>query len=110
MRNAFSAVRLIAGAEFVLTGSLHGAVLAQSYNVPWAAYNDGGFVDAPPKWYDWAAYLGVDIKFANNLEEGRRWWEEKGKYGRIRSLRPLLNAFPYPILNPAVKCLAEEIP
>lgn len=103
------AVECIAGAGFVLTGSLHGAILAQAYGVPWAAYDDG-YVDAPEKWHDWAAYLGIEINFAPTLDAGRRWWEQTGRYGRIRSLRPLLKAFPYPIQSPAAQQLVEELP
>lgn len=109
VQGLWSAVSRIAGASFVLTGSLHGAILAQAYGVPWAAYDDG-YVDAPAKWHDWAAYLGVEIEFVRTLEDGERWWRCHGYHGRIRSLRPLLNAFPYPILNPMARRLARELP
>jgi len=85
---------LIAGAGFVLTGSLHGAILSQAYGIPWAAYDDG-YVDAPSKWTDWAAYLGIDIELARNLRDGRDWWRRSGHKGRIRNLEDLINAFPY---------------
>ena len=92
----WAAVKRIAGAAFVLTGSLHGAILAQAYGVPWAAYDDG-YVDAPAKWLDWAAFLGIQIKFVTNLAEGERWWQMTGRKGTIRDLAPLISAFPYPI-------------
>jgi len=90
------AVAQIAGASFVLTGSLHGAILAQAYGVPWAAYYDG-YVDTLPKWYDFAAYLGIDLDFVYNLAEGERWWATYGRKGKLRDLRPLLAAFPHDI-------------
>lgn len=90
------AIYAIAGAGFVLTGSLHGAIISQAYGVPWAAYDDG-YVNVPEKWYDWAAYLGVPIEFVTTLAEGKRWWETKGCTGAIRDLSALLSAFPYPI-------------
>jgi hypothetical protein len=90
------AVAQIAGASFVLTGSLHGAILAQAYGVPWAAYYDG-YVDTLPKWYDWAAYLGTELDFVRNLAEGEKWWARYGRHGKVRDLRPLLAAFPYEI-------------
>ena len=77
------AVAQIAGASFVLTGSLHGAILAQAFGVPWAAYYDG-YVDTLPKWYDWAAYLGIDLDFVRNLAEGEKWWAIYGRHGKIR--------------------------
>jgi hypothetical protein len=84
----------IAGASFVLTGSLHGAILAQAFGVPWAAFDDG-CIDTPAKWRDWAAYLGVSIAFMPTLERGRQWWSDEGHRGRIRDLAPLVAAFPY---------------
>jgi len=84
----------IAGASFVLTGSLHGAILAQAYGVPWAAFTDG-HVDSPAKWEDWGAYLGVGIAFARTLSEGKSWWRDVGQAGSIRDLWPLVRAFPY---------------
>lgn len=92
------AIKRIAGAHFVLSGSLHAAIVAQAYGVPWAAY-DGGYVNAPAKWQDWAAYLGVKLAFAQNLTEGHQWWEQYGHQGHLRSMTPLLRAFPYPSLQ-----------
>lgn len=92
----WGAVERIAGATFVLTGSLHGAILAQAYGVPWAAYDDG-YVDAPPKWLDWAAYLGITIAFVTTLAAGRQWWQAEGQRGAVRDLPSLLHAFPYPL-------------
>jgi hypothetical protein len=100
---ALPAIERIAGADFVLTGSLHGAILAQAYGIPWAAYNDHGFVDYASKWQDWGAYLGINIEFVKTLPEGRSWWQHHGRFGQIRSLRPLVEAFPYPIRNPVVQ-------
>lgn len=96
MRTPWQAIHRIAGAAFVLTGSLHGAILAQAYGVPWAAYDDG-YVDVPEKWYDWADYLGIQIRFVSTLAEGAQWWQTEGRNGAIRDLAPLLAAFPYPI-------------
>jgi len=96
VRTAWQAIHRIAGAAFVLTGSLHGAILAQAYGVPWAAFDDG-YVDVPEKWYDWADYLGVQIRFVSTLAEGAQWWQTEGRNGAIRDLAPLLSAFPYPI-------------
>lgn len=97
-RTTRSAVNRLAGAGFVLTGSLHGAILAQAYGIPWAAYDDG-YIDTAAKWQDWATYLGVELAFAANLTEGERWWMRSGRFGVVRDLSPLLAAFPYPIVS-----------
>lgn len=101
----WGAIARIAGAAFVLTGSLHGAILAQAYGVPWAAYDDG-YVNAPAKWLDWAAYLGVDLEFVPTLAAGQQWWQTKGRRGAVRALGPLLAAFPYPL--PTTTVLSTE--
>jgi hypothetical protein len=106
--SARSLIDRIAGASFVLTGSLHGAILAQAYGVPWAAFNDG-FVDTPAKWDDWAAYLGVNFAFVRTLYEGREWWQECGRFGQIRDLRPLVEAFPYMDLSEKAQALAKRV-
>lgn len=60
----------IAGAEFVLSGSLHGAIIAAAYGRPFAFW-DTGHVDVPFKWRDFAASIGHDGAFVKTLEEGR---------------------------------------
>ena len=94
IHTAQQTIRHIAGAGFVLTGSLHGAILAQAYGVPWAAYDDG-YVDVPEKWYDWADYLGIRIAFVSDLKMGMNWWRLEGRWGEIGDLAPLAAAFPY---------------
>lgn len=91
---AWWTVDRIIGADFVLTGSLHGAVLAQAYGIPWAAY-DHGVGNVPEQWLDWAEYIDVNLAQVANLADGLRWWERYGVHGRIRDLQPLLKAFPY---------------
>lgn len=87
-------VQRLAGARFVLTGSLHGAILAQAFGVPWACYADG-YLDAAAKWNDWGAWLGIDIEVVTTLAAGERWWQACGRHGQVRDLGPLLRAFPY---------------
>lgn len=105
--NLWGVLGRIAGAGFVLTGSLHGAILSQAFGVPWAAYHDG-YMDAPAKWTDWAAYLGIDIKLVRTLKDGRDWWQEHGSHGHIRDLMPLLESFPYGPHNPVKWRLREK--
>lgn len=95
VRTAWQAIDRIAGADFVLTSSLHGAMLAQAYGAPWAAYDDG-VVRLPEKWHDWADYLGIRMAFVPDLKAGRAWWNAEGRHGTIRKTRTLLEAFPYP--------------
>ena len=59
----------IASASFVLTGSLHGAVVAAAYGVPFA-FLDTGHLDLPFKWRDFASSLDIPTCYARNLREG----------------------------------------
>lgn len=89
-----SAVRAIAGARFVLTGSLHGAILSHAYGVPWAAYDDHG-IDAPAKWQDLAALLQTDIALARDIRTGEAWWDRTGQWAARPDGSGLLAAFPF---------------
>jgi hypothetical protein len=78
-------IETIATADFVLCGSMHAAIVAHAYGVPFAFF-DSGSVDCPPKWDDVAAVMNIDTAFAKDLSQGREIWE-KGR-GQIR--KPLL--------------------
>ncbi|GGZ09320.1 hypothetical protein GCM10011614_25190 [Novosphingobium colocasiae] len=53
-------IRALRGAQLVLTESLHGAILADSFGVPWVPFAvSGNFSTA--KWADWAASLDLRI-------------------------------------------------
>lgn len=84
----------IATADFVLTGALHGAIIAQAYGIPWAAWA-GSTIDCPTKWLDWFDYLGIEGAHVTDRCAGERWWQQTGSQGQLRPLEPLLQAFPY---------------
>lgn len=65
----------IVGADFVLTASLHGAVVAAAYGRPYAPWS-GQRVDLPFKWADLAASLSLPDRFASTLSEGREVWSQ----------------------------------
>lgn len=50
----------IAGARLVLTESLHGAILADTYGIPWLAFATSGNFGVT-KWVDWTLSLGRDF-------------------------------------------------
>jgi hypothetical protein len=108
-RQLWELVDLIAGASFVLTGSLHAAILAQVYGVPWAVFDDG-YIDFPPKWEDWCAYLGIRPSYVKSLAEGRQWWNDVGVLGQIRGLRRLLASFPYLDASPNARYFLTKLP
>lgn len=56
----------ISGASLVVTESLHGAIVADAYRVPWVAVKFGPLF-TPYKWQDWGSSLDVDIDFIDLL-------------------------------------------
>lgn len=90
-----AAIQAIAGAGFVLTGSLHGAILCHAYGTPWAAYDDQG-IDTPAKWQDLAALLGVDIALVRTVRDGEVWWNRAGHRAAMPDMTAMLAAFPHP--------------
>lgn len=67
-------IQKLSGARFILTGSMHAAILADAYHIPFALFG-GERVDCPPKWADWLASIGVEqLDFVDNIKEGREWY------------------------------------
>lgn len=76
----------IASVDFLLTASLHGAILACAYGKPFALW-DNGYVDAPFKWADFAASIGIEPRFFRTIENCREWYDEiEGAIRRPRLL------------------------
>lgn len=102
-----SLVERIAAAEFVLSGSLHGAITACAYGVPFAFF-DSGRVDVPFKWEDFAASVGIPSLFAQTLAEGRRLYADAiAPALSPLPLSPLLHVAPFQVL-PAMILRAVE--
>ena len=100
--DARTTIKQIAGAGFVLTGSLHGAILCHAYGTPWAAYDDQG-IDTPGKWHDLAALLQIDIALVRTIRAGEDWWATYGQNAISPDLKKLVEAFPFqatPLLPP----------
>uniref|UniRef100_B0T440 ExoV-like protein n=1 Tax=Caulobacter sp. (strain K31) TaxID=366602 RepID=B0T440_CAUSK len=62
MRAPEPVIRAIMGKRLILTESLHGAILADTYGVPWLPFAISGNFSAF-KWFDWTASVGVSPRF-----------------------------------------------
>jgi glycosyltransferase involved in cell wall biosynthesis len=100
----------VASADFVLSASLHGAVVAAAYGRPFAFW-DSGHVDLPTKWEDFAGYANFEMHGAKTIREATIYYEKKiAPKLRIGSLLPLLANAPCQIKPVALlKVLQYEL-
>lgn len=78
---AKSVIRAIAQAELVVAESMHGAILADAFRVPWIAISTSRSINSF-KWQDWATSLGVTYRprhvpistRAEAIAKGARFW------------------------------------
>lgn len=72
-------IQLISGADFVLTGSLHAAIIAHGYGVRFALYRSSldGYLDHPTKWSDWLDSVSTrQPQFFNHVDAGEEWYAQ----------------------------------
>jgi Polysaccharide pyruvyl transferase len=97
----------IAEADFILTASLHGAIVACAYNRPFAFW-DNGHLDIEFKWRDFSASIGIKSKFAKSVSEGERLFEETIRPNfKIPPLVPILDICPFYVRPSALLKAAE---
>jgi hypothetical protein len=87
----------IANAKFVLSGSLHGAIIACAYGRPFA-YWGNGHVDIVFKWQDFAESVNITCRFVETVEDGQTIYENL-IYPQLRlpPLTPILEVCPFSV-------------
>jgi len=78
---AKAVIRKIAQSELIVAESMHGAILADAFRVPWVAVSTSANINSF-KWRDWAATLGVEHRprripistRAEAIVKGARFW------------------------------------
>jgi hypothetical protein len=99
----------IASARFVLAGSLHSAIIACSYNKPFAFW-DTGFIDIPFKWKDFAESINIPCKFHQNIVDAEKYYHNVlHNLIKIPSRVSLLDCCPF-MVKPSklIECLVLE--
>ncbi len=66
-----SVISRIASAEFVVTESLHGAIIADAFQKPWYPVSISPKF-TPFKWQDWTQAMGVDLRVTTSLGSLKR--------------------------------------
>lgn len=64
----------LCSAKFILSASLHGAVVAAAYEVPFS-YWDNEQLDIPTKWADFSELVSIKPRFAKDLSEAIMHYE-----------------------------------
>ena len=63
----------VSGASFIITSSLHIAIIAHAYGVPFGLF-DADKIDCPAKWKDWARSVDItNLKFCDNVVDALIW-------------------------------------
>lgn len=90
----------IVGAKFVLAGCLHAAVVACAYRRPFAFF-DGGYIDIPLKWRDFAESVQIPHYFVHSLNEAIEKAKTDPIQPRIPQPESILSQYPFQI-NPRI--------
>ncbi len=89
-------------ADFVLSGSLHGAIVAAAYGRPFAFW-DSGNIRLPFKWADFAASVGIPVAFQSRVDDAQRHYAEQVCPAlRIPVLWPMLTVAPLAVRQDAL--------
>jgi hypothetical protein len=94
-------ISAIASASFVLAGSLHAAIVAYAYGVPFAFFA-ARKISLPFKWLDFSASIGFECEFVATVAEGMRFHERNRGRASLCSPEGLLAVAPFP-LKPAFR-------
>jgi len=82
--DAHAVIARIAGAPLVLAESMHAAILADAFRVPWIAISLSPQFDGV-KWLDWAESLGLDLKVRPLFPEVGRLMRALGRTAPVRT-------------------------
>jgi hypothetical protein len=99
----------LCNASFILTNSLHGAILAQAYGIPYAYGMVGDYLNCPFKWKDHSSTIGADCRFARNLEQARAIYRDNFARAVNPNAARILRALPEHWLAPLARELCSKV-
>jgi glycosyltransferase involved in cell wall biosynthesis len=100
----------LVSARFVLTGSLHAAIVRAAYGRPFGFW-DSGQIDVPFKWHDFAASVSIPCRFLSTLEVAEAHYQENVKSAlTIPPLWPLLTVAPLIVrTDAAIRIIQRDV-
>lgn len=97
INHLLSFIDALTSADFVLTASLHGAIIAAAYGTGFA-YWRAETIDLPLKWDDFSRSISIETTFVDHVEEGRRVYvDATSQQLTLPSTLPLLAVAPFPL-------------
>jgi hypothetical protein len=104
LADVYRLVDTIAAADFVLSASLHGAIVAAAYHRPFCFWDAGLPPDVPLKWEDFAASVNFEPVFAANVADARAIYQKSiGPRIRLPALAPLVECAPFAVRSDAYR-------
>lgn len=103
-------IDVLLAADFVLSASLHAAIVAASYGRPFGFW-DSGNINVPFKWADFAASVGIPCAFQSNVDDAQcHYAEQVRSVLRIPVLWPMLAVAPLPVRQDAfIRIVAMDV-
>jgi succinoglycan biosynthesis protein ExoV len=98
----------LCSSSFILTNSLHGAILAQGYGIPFSYGTVGDYLNCPFKWKDHSSTIGTDCLFAANLEQGEKLYRDNFSRALTPDTARILHALPEHWLSPLARALGSN--
>ncbi|WP_265501156.1 polysaccharide pyruvyl transferase family protein [Paracoccus beibuensis] len=108
-QDAKEVIRKIIGADLVVTESMHGAIMADAFRIPWVPIKiSNQFNDH--KWNDWAMGLGLTIDAPESLALPKKFWRLTGTLrSQLRAARARKPA-PQPAVGGPAGAKAARMP
>lgn len=104
LADVYRLVDIIAAAGFVLSASLHGAIVAAAYHRRFCFWDAGLLPDVPLKWEDFAASANFESVFAATVADARAVYQKAIKPRiRLPALTPLVESAPFAVRSDAYR-------
>jgi len=98
LADVYRLVDIIAAADFVLSASLHGAIIAAAYRRPFCFWDTGLPPDVPLKWSDFATSANFESIFATTITDARAVYDKSIEpHIRLPALAPLVESAPFAV-------------
>lgn len=105
----YGVIDAICSADFVLSSSLHGAIVAAAYDKPFCFWEPGIPLDIPLKWEDFAASVKIPVCFASDVSIAREIYDSVIRYSlKTPALAPLARSAPYIVKSDTYRELLDR--